>query len=149
MTMGWQTVMEFTPSLVGCVISSANHSFGLIRRSRECVINLPTTKLTDIVVGIGNTTGAEIDKFEHFRLTAAKAAKVGAPLIAECHASFECRLHDDALVDKYNFFIFEVVKAHVAVSPKHPETLHYTGDGVFMTAGKIISRRSLFRPGML
>ena len=45
--------------------------------------------------------------------------------------------------------IFEVVKAHVAKSPKHPETLHYTGDGVFMVSGKVISRRSLFRPGML
>ena len=67
----------------------------------------------------------------------------------ECHANFECRLHDDALVDRYNFFIFEVVKAHVAASPKHPETLHYTGDGVFMVSGKIISRRSMFRPEML
>ncbi len=44
MTMGWHTVMEFTPSLVGCIISSANHSFGLIRKSRECVINVPTTR---------------------------------------------------------------------------------------------------------
>ncbi len=57
--------------------------------------------------------------------------------------------HDDALVDKYNVFIFEVVKAHVARSPKHPETLHYTGDGVFMVSGKIIHRKSQFRPGML
>jgi hypothetical protein len=47
MTMGWHTVMEFTPSLVGCVIASSNHSFQMIRASRECVINLPTTKLTD------------------------------------------------------------------------------------------------------
>ena len=43
MTMGWHTVMEFTPSLVGCVIAGSNHSFRLIRASRECVINLPTT----------------------------------------------------------------------------------------------------------
>ncbi|MGO9422553.1 flavin reductase family protein, partial [Roseiarcus sp.] len=149
MTMGWHTVMEFTPSLVGCVISSANHSFEMIRRSRECVINLPTSKLTDVVVGIGNTTGAEIDKFQHFGLTAEKAAEVDAPLIAECHANFECRLHDDALVAKYDFFIFEVVRAHVASSPKHPETLHYTGEGVFVVSGKVISRRSMFRPGMI
>jgi flavin reductase (DIM6/NTAB) family NADH-FMN oxidoreductase RutF len=74
---------------------------------------------------------------------------VKAPLIAECHANLECHLSDDTLIDKYNFFIFEVVKAHVAKSPKHPETLHYTGDGVFMVSGKIISRRSLFRPDML
>ncbi|NVN88630.1 MAG: flavin reductase family protein [Rhodopseudomonas sp.] len=149
MTLGWHTVMEFTPSLVGCVISSGNHSFEMIRRSRACVINLPTTALTDTVVGIGNTSGAEIDKFAEFGLTAEKAEKVAAPLIGECHASFECRLHDDALVEKYNFFIFEVVKAHVAATPKHPRTLHYTGDGVFVVSGEIISRRSLFRPNML
>jgi flavin reductase (DIM6/NTAB) family NADH-FMN oxidoreductase RutF len=149
MTMGWYTIMEFTPSLVGCMISAGNHSHEMIRDSRECVINLPTTALTDIVVGVGNTSGAEIDKFAHFALTAEKAQKVSAPLIGECHANFECRLVDDGLVNAYSFFIFEVVKAHVAASPKHPETLHYTGDGVFMVSGKIISRRSRFKPEML
>jgi flavin reductase (DIM6/NTAB) family NADH-FMN oxidoreductase RutF len=39
MTMGWHMVMEFTPSLVGCLISRGNHSYGLISRSREWVIN--------------------------------------------------------------------------------------------------------------
>jgi len=82
-------------------------------------------------------------------LTADEAETVEAPLIGECHANFECRLHEDALVDRYNFFIFEVVKAHVAHTPKHPETLHYTGEGVFMVSGKIISRRSLFLPERL
>jgi flavin reductase (DIM6/NTAB) family NADH-FMN oxidoreductase RutF len=149
MTMGWHSVMEFTPSLVGCIISEGNHSFELIRKSGECVINLPTTALTDIAVGIGNSSGTDTDKFETFGLTAVPASKVAAPLIAECHANFECRLHDDALVKRYNFFIFEVVKAHVAPRPKYPETLHYTGDGVFMVSGKIISRRRLFRPEML
>lgn len=149
MTMGWHTVMEFAPSLVGCVISSANHSHALVRASGECVLNLPTTALTDVVVNIGNTSGADIDKFAAFGLTAADAAEVGAPLIAECHACFECRLYDDALVERYDFFVFEVVKAHVAPVPKHPQTLHYTGDGVFVVSGKAISRRGMFRPGML
>jgi len=66
MTMGWHTVMEFTPSLVGCVIASGNHSFGLTQRSKECVINLATTALTDQVIGVGSTSGAEVDKFEKF-----------------------------------------------------------------------------------
>lgn len=149
MTLGWQTVMEFTPSLVGCMISAGNHSFELIRRSGECVINLPTTALTDTVVGIGNCSGSEVDKFARFGLTTDPAREVAAPLIRECHAGFECRLVEDALVERYNFFVFEVVAAHVRPSPRHPETLHYTGDGVFMVSGRIISRKSLFRPGML
>lgn len=149
MTLGWHTILEFTPSLVGCMISAGNHSFDLIRHSGECVINLPTTALTDTVVGIGNTCGAERDKFSRFGLTAAAARRVKAPLIRECHAHFECRLYDDAMVDRYNFFIFEIVNAQAAARPKHPETLHYTGDGVFMVAGQIISRRGQFRPDML
>lgn len=148
-TLGWHTVLEFTPSLVGLMIHGGAHSHAMIRDSGACVINLPTTALTDTVVGIGNCSGAEVDKFARFGLTPQPASEVDAPLIGECHACFECRLHDDALVARYNFFIFEVVKAHVAPVPDHPETLHYTGDGVFVVSGKAISRRSLFRPEML
>lgn len=144
MTMGWHCILEFSPSLIGCVIASGNHSYEMIRKSGECVLNLPTSDLVDTVARIGNASGRDIDKFAAFGLTAQKASKVGAPLIAECHANFECRLHDAALVDKYNYFIFEVVAAHVAPRPAHPETLHYTGDGTFMVAGKTISRRRLF-----
>lgn len=145
MTMGWHTVMEFAPSLLGCIISAGNYSFELIRKSRECVVNLPTVALLDQVVGIGNCSGTQGDKFERFGLTALAAEQVAAPLIGECHASFECRLHDGRLIGKYNYFIFEVVKAHVARTPKNPKTVHYKGGGEFMVAGEVVSRRSAFR----
>ena len=144
MTLGWHSILAFSPSLVGCVIAAGNHSFDMIRSTGECVINLPTTALVDAVATIGNVSGADVDKFAAFGLTPQPASKVAAPLIAECHANFECRLHDDAMVDKYNYFIFEVVAAHVAERPAHPETLHYRGDGTFMVAGKTITRRALF-----
>ena len=144
MTLGWHTVMEFTPSLVGCIIASGNHSFELIRGSRECVINIPTVEMLDTVVDIGNCSGAEVDKFSRFGLATSAASKVGAPLIDDCFVSLECKLYDDCLIDTYNYFIFEVVKAHAAASPKHPQTVHYTGEGEFMAAGKHVSRRGRF-----
>jgi hypothetical protein len=52
-------------------------------------------------------------------------------------------------VDNYNFFIFEVLKAHARHKPKHPETLHYLGDGQFMISGDVINKKKLFRKGML
>lgn len=147
MTMGWHTVLEFVPSLVGCMITAANHSHELIRRSKECVINVPTLDLASKVVRIGNCSGRDVEKFAEFDLTPAKATKVKAPLIAECFAHFECRLVDASLVRRYNFFIFEVVKAHVATSPKVPRTIHYRGDGQFMISGEETRRfRRLFRP---
>ena len=149
MTMGWHLMMEFSPALFGCIISSANHSFEMLKKSRECVINLPTVDMIDTVVRIGNSTGGELasglDKFAEFGLTPVAGKKVGAPLIAECHANFECKLADTSQIRKYGLFIWEIVAAHVATSPKHPETVHYLGKGEFMVAGKVISRRKWFR----
>jgi flavin reductase (DIM6/NTAB) family NADH-FMN oxidoreductase RutF len=144
MTMGWHAVMEFSPSLIGCVIAESNVSFEMIRKSRECVINVPTVDLVDQVVGIGNCDGDEIDKFERFRLTPVPAAEVAAPLIRECFANLECRIFDARLVKKYNFFVLEVVKAHVATTPEHPRTLHYRGEGIFITSGRVMDRAKKF-----
>ena len=145
MTLGWHMVLAFTPSLLGTMISSGNHSFELIRRSRQCVINLPTVDLLDTVVGIGNCSGAEVDKFERFGLDTSPAHDVDAPLLAQCPASFECRLHDASQVKRHGLFIWEVVKAHVATSPKYPTTVHYRGDGVFMISGRNVSYRERFK----
>lgn len=149
MTMGWHTVLEFSPSLIGCMITSDNHSFELIRKSGECAINLPEAHLAETVVRIGNCSGTELDKFEAFGLTPEKGREVGAPLIRECYANLECRLAEARLVKDYHFFIFEVVKAKSAHSPKYPKTLHYRGDGNFMVAGGSLNLRRLFKPELL
>ena len=75
MTMGWHMVMEFEPSLIGCYIWSENHSFDMVRRSKECVINIPTVESASKVVAIGNTSGRDVDKFAEFSLTALPASK--------------------------------------------------------------------------
>ena len=41
-TMGWHMIMMDEPSLVGCFIWDQNYSHELVRRSKECVINVPT-----------------------------------------------------------------------------------------------------------
>jgi flavin reductase (DIM6/NTAB) family NADH-FMN oxidoreductase RutF len=146
MTMGWHMMMQFSPALFGCYIWNGNHSFEMIRQSKECVINIPTTDLVNEAVGIGNCSGDRIDKFKKFGLTPVPAAKVSAPLISECYANFECKLVDGSLISKYGLFIWEVVKAHAATSPKYPETLHYRGEGVFMISGRSLSMRKKFKP---
>jgi len=138
MALSWHTMMEFEPPLVGCVISNRNYSFDTIVATRECVINVPTVELARKVVQCGNCSGRKVDKFEKFGLTPEYGSQVGAPLVAECWANFECRIADDALVDKYNFFVFEVVKAWIDPARKNPRTIHHRGRGVFVVDGRIL-----------
>lgn len=140
MTMGWHMIMGFQPSLIGCYIWNENHSFDMIKKSKECVINIPTVEIATTVVKIGNCSGKEVNKFSEFNLTPIAGKSVKAPLIKECYANFECKLIDSSQIRKYNLFIFEVRKAHVAVTPRFPETIHYRGDGLFMISGPTIKK---------
>lgn len=146
MTMGWHMMLGFSPALFACYIWPGNHSYNMLRQSRQCVINVPTIELLDKVVGIGNCSGTDGDKFERFSLTASRGEFVDAPLIDECYANFECRLTDASQIGRYDLFIWEVVKAQVAVSPALPDTMHYLGNGEFMIAGHCVDRRTKFKP---
>jgi flavin reductase (DIM6/NTAB) family NADH-FMN oxidoreductase RutF len=145
MAMSWHSMLEFEPPLIGCVVSDRNHSYGMLKASRECAINIPTVEIAEKVVGCGNTTGAKTDKFDRFGLTPRPAAVVRAPLIEECYASLECRVVDTGMVPKYVFFVLEVLKAWVDPRTKNPRTLHHRGYGSFMVAGETIKLRSRMR----
>ena len=138
MTQSWHTMMEFEPPLVGCVISGRNHSFDALRITKECVLSIPAENLARQGVGIGNCSGDKVDKFKKFKLTPLPASQVAPPLIAECYANLECRVVDTRMVNKYNFFVLEVVKAWIDPSKKNPRTLHHQGKGVFRVAGRTI-----------
>ncbi|MGD0887286.1 MAG: flavin reductase family protein [Thermodesulfovibrionales bacterium] len=138
MTMSWHTMIDFNPPIVDCVISNRNYTFGILKTTKNCVINIPTVELVEKVVGCGNTSGGKIDKFKTFPLTPAAASCVKAPLIDECYANLECKVVDARMVTKYNFFILEVLKAWTDPSRIDPRTIHHLGRGVFMVAGEVI-----------
>lgn len=145
MTQSWHTMLEFEPPLVGCVISDRNYSFGLLKAGKECVINIPSVELTEQVVGCGNVSGADVDKFEKFGFTRKPATDVSAPLIDECFANLECRVVDTRMVNRYCLFVLEVVRAWIDPAMKNPRTIHHLGSGRFMVAGDTIQSKSKMR----
>lgn len=142
MTMSWHMMVEFVPPLVACVVSSADYSFAALLAEQECVIAIPTVELAPVVVKAGNSSGRTVDKFKKLRLTPRTAELVSPPLIAECFANFECRVVDTSLVDKYDIFVLEVVKAWIDPKQKRPRTIHHHGYGNFVVDGKTLALKS-------
>lgn len=138
MTISWTMVLDFTPRFA-IVTGAWNHSYRALRKTRECVIAIPTADMLDTVVGIGTCSGADTDKFVRFKLTPVAAKWVQAPLIAECIANIECKLVD--IVRKHNILVLEAVAAYVATGRKEKRTLHAVGDGSFIVDGGRLNRR--------
>jgi flavin reductase (DIM6/NTAB) family NADH-FMN oxidoreductase RutF len=142
MTMSWHMMVEFEPPLVACVVSNANYSFAALRATKECVIAIPSVELAPQVVAVGNCSGRVVEKFGKIGLTRAPAERVAPPLVVECFANLECKAADSRLVNKYNLFVLEVLKAWTDPARKDPKTIHHRGYGRFAVDGETIQLKS-------
>jgi flavin reductase (DIM6/NTAB) family NADH-FMN oxidoreductase RutF len=140
MTISWTMVLDFTPAFAICT-GEWNHSYAALRKTRQCVIAIPTVDLLDKVVGIGTCSGADSDKFARFKLTPVRARRVKAPLIKECLANIECKVTD--IVGKHNIIVLQALAAYVDPARKERRTLHAVGDGIFIVDGRRLDRRKM------
>ncbi len=140
MTISWTMVLDFTP-VFAITTGEWNYSFAALRKTKECVISIPTVDMLDKVVGIGTCSGADTDKFAKFKLTPVKGKKVKAPLIKECLANIECKVVD--IVKRHNIVVLEAVAAYFDTSRKEKRTVHAVGDGTFIVDGRKLSRKKL------
>ena len=145
MTMSWHTMVDFEPPLIACVVSEGDYSFAALRATGECVIAVPALELAPKVVKVGNSSGRDIDKFAAFGLTPVPAMRVAAPLVAECFANLECKVTDTRLVNRYDLFILEVLKAWSDPKQKNAKTIHHHGFGAFVVDGETIKLKSKMR----
>ncbi len=138
MTMAWHMMLDFDPPLMACVIGEQNHTFKILKKTKECVLNIPTAKLAKAVLACGSASGRKTDKFQKAGLTVSPGALVKAPLVDQCYANIECKVVDTKMVAKYNLFILKGVKAWIDPAIKNPQTLHHAGGGQFIVDGKKI-----------
>jgi flavin reductase (DIM6/NTAB) family NADH-FMN oxidoreductase RutF len=140
MTISWTMVMDFTPKFA-ITTGPWNYSYAALRKSKECVISIPTVDLLDKIVGVGTCSGADTDKFEKYGLTPVKGEHVRSPLIKECLANIECKVID--IVRKQNIIVLEGVAAYIDNSRKEKRTVHAIGDGTFVVDGRTLNRKEM------
>ncbi len=143
MTMSWHMMVDFVPPQIACVVSNRNYSFNILKKTKECVINIPTEELAEKAVQVGNVSGKKVDKFKKFTILQEPAKFVQAPLLPECYVNLECKVIDTSLATKYNIFILEVVKAWIRPTKTRPLQIHHAGYGTFIVDGKEIHIPSL------
>ena len=133
---------DFTP-VFAMTTGSWNYSFAALRKTKECVIAIPTVNMLDKVVGVGTCSGADTDKFKKFMLTPVKGKHVKAPLIKECLANIECKVVD--IVKKHNIVVLKGIAAYYDGSRKEKRTIHAVGDGTFIADGRKYDRKEMMR----
>ncbi|MGI6037299.1 MAG: flavin reductase family protein [Limnochordia bacterium] len=112
-TIAWVGTLCSDPPLVGISVRPQRHSHGLIARSGEFVINIPSEGQVWALDYCGLRSGREEDKFTGAGLTPEKGSIVKAPLIKECPVALECQVRQTINLGTHDLFIGEVVAIQV------------------------------------
>ncbi len=128
-TIAWTGTTCSDPPMCYISVRPGRHSYDIIKRNREFVINLTTEKLARATDWCGCRSGRKYDKWREMRLTPGKAKVVKAPLVEEAPVSIECRVKDIIELGSHHMFLAEVVNIRV------DEELLDTDTGKFNLAG--------------
>lgn len=139
MTNGFNMPVQHDPPVLALVVGPWDHSFATLRRTRECVIAIPSIELAERVVGVGNVSGRDVDKWSRFGFTQRAATKVGAPLVNECFANIECKVVNDDLLEPYNLWLLDPVQVWLDESKRGRGEFHHRGDGTFSVNGELVN----------
>lgn len=121
-TVAWTGTVCTDPAMCYISVRHERHSYELIRRTGEFVINLTTEALARATDWCGVRSGREVDKFQQMGLTPIAGCEVKAPLVAEAPLSIECRVKEIIPLGSHDMFLAEVVAVQADDAYIDPES---------------------------
>ncbi|MBT3341566.1 MAG: flavin reductase family protein [Gemmatimonadetes bacterium] len=109
--VGWAMRANMDPPVYAIGLGHKSLSCANIQVSGEFVFGIPGADLATQVLYCGTHTGRDGDKFAATGLTPATAARVKAPLVAECLVNLECRVIATQEIGDHSIFFGEVCQA--------------------------------------
>ncbi len=112
-TLAWVGMVNSEPPMVSISVQPSRYSHGLIKVSREFVVNIPTEKIIRKVDLCGVVSGKDVDKFSETGFTPMEAEEVSPPLIEECPVNLECKVRKIIPLGSHDLFLGEIVTIHI------------------------------------
>lgn len=108
-TVAWTGIINTDPAMCYISVRPTRHSYEVIKKSGEFVINLTTRNLAYATDWCGVKTGAKVDKFKEMHLTKEKAKFVKCPMIKESPVSVECKVKEIKELGSHHMFVAEIL----------------------------------------
>ena len=108
-TVAWTGIINTDPAMCYISVRPTRHSYEMIKKTGEFVINLTTKDLAYATDWCGVKTGEKVDKFKEMKLTKEKANFVNCPMIKESPVSVECKVKEIRELGSHHMFVAEIL----------------------------------------
>lgn len=150
MTVVWHCAVSYSPPLYSIAVSPRRLTYRMIMESREFGVNFMPECKAELIAQVGAAKGDEVDKFATFNIGRQPPDKIGAPLLTDAYACYECRLVDHRSYGDHTLFVGEVVAVHSnpqaftsqeVLDLKQVLPALYLGDDIYFSADLNSQRR--------
>lgn len=121
-TVAWTGTICTNPPMCYISVRPERHSYGIIKKNMEFVINLTTKDMAFATDWCGVRSGRDYHKFDEMKLTPGQCTVVSAPLIEESPLCIECRVKEIISLGSHDMFIADVVNVRADDRNLNPET---------------------------
>ncbi|MDO5571992.1 MAG: flavin reductase family protein [Bacteroidales bacterium] len=121
-TLSWVGTVCTNPPVCYISVRPERHSYPVIKKNGEFVINITTKELAFATDWAGVRSGKEYNKFEHLKLTPGKASVVNCPTIEESPLCIECKVREIIPLGSHDMFIADVVNVQADDKYINPKT---------------------------
>lgn len=121
-TLSWVGTICTNPPMCYISVRPERHSYDIIKKNMEFVINLTTKDMAFATDWCGVRSGKVFNKFEEMKLTPGKCSVVQAPLVEESPLCIECRVKEIMALGSHHMFIADVVNVRADQEHLNRET---------------------------
>ena len=122
LTVAWTGTLCTNPPMCYISVRPERHSYDIIRRRMEFVINLTTTDMARATDWCGVRSGRDYNKFHEMGPTPGRCTVVSAPLVEEAPLCIECRVKEILSLGSHDMFIADVVNVRADERYLNPDT---------------------------
>jgi len=112
-TIAWTGTICTTPPMCYISVRPERHSFDIINRTRQFVINLTTIEMARKVDWCGVRSGRDFNKFAEMNLTPGPLKTIEAPVVLESPVNIECKVTETRELGSHHMFLAEVTNIQI------------------------------------
>jgi flavin reductase (DIM6/NTAB) family NADH-FMN oxidoreductase RutF len=136
-TVSMVNVFSLKPPIIGIAVMTSRRSYKLLEENDDFVINVPGKDMIDAVIGCGDRSGKNVDKFTETGLTPEVSKRVKSPRIKECLINIECKKLESFEKGDHTWYLAKIVKTDAVVNYDSSDALLF-GGREFRTAGPVL-----------
>jgi flavin reductase (DIM6/NTAB) family NADH-FMN oxidoreductase RutF len=110
LSIAWMSQVCINPPLVMVAIGKGRYTHELIEKSNVFAINILSDRQKDVAKHFGLQSGRKMDKFRELEY---ESKKTGCPILKDCLAYLDCKVHNSMAVGDHTIFIGEVMDAGI------------------------------------